>query len=571
MSSDEEEVKKKKLLPTFWDARAELKKFMRVPTLNAISNLPNTQMDMLRMKCSRRERWAMAPGDQKDDTKEREKRKKIRKYVDYTFRRLVEQNDEDDDIKFFGWFDEDVHPTLPSGFVMNTGLCPDGFPMHSVYAVFVLDRHYLAEFADPSAESARRVQVWGDPRLTGIPLRDIRKAVAHGRTLVSFEKVGYNFLAEFETAEIARKIVMKNTFVKRHGRIRLNLSLATKKYFFSGMFTGSEITNPRGPFARMYRKFHIIPDDRVDSRGVNWLISSRATYVTDMSATSDPARQLSRLVYNPRLRMAMNVMHLVDQAIGRIKVFTEMPEDMVPGQLETALRHSIATVSNNYRAAVPQYFRDHNQVHGQLQLLFPGQLQLKKTEPPSLFAFCVSLQELPAGGSRYWASTIIPMKWAFENARLLGKIDQPWLLDSPVELLEPPSPTHPLEPRSPTPPTERKRFERPSTTERKRFERPSTTERKILLPDHQCLGEACTDLSAPLCKFFGGCSWNEKNACKFCHRPVIPCTCDMSLDDEECEGTHCKFGKNCPINSGDDCPLCHTADAPSHPPSHHPW
>jgi len=167
-------------------------------------------------------------------------------------------------------------------------------------------------------------------------------------------------------------------------------------------------------------------------------LPSLATYWTDPS----------ELIFNPQLRVELNVDHIVRENLGRFPVELGgrlrrdgVPEDLDeydessedgsrPGALpfatrnalEGALKHSIRLAHRNYRISVPQFYR------GRIQLLLP--LYLRESDRPDL---AVTLQK---HGDWYRAATVLYTDWAYRHARLLTRPNSEWLGGFRADLLE---------------------------------------------------------------------------------------------------------------------------------------
>ena len=124
---------------------------------------------------------------------------------------------------------------------------------------------------------------------------------------------------------------------------------------------------------------------------------------------SDP----SGLIFDPARELRFNPEHIVTDNINRF------PEGLRtnPLQLRLALEGAINTAKKrarrNYKTAIPQFY------NGRLQLLLP--LSLEKPGATDL-ALVLSRE-----GEVYMASTVLPIQWAHNNARLIARPDREWL------------------------------------------------------------------------------------------------------------------------------------------------
>lgn len=88
----------------------------------------------------------------------------------------------------------------------------------------------------------------------------------------------------------------------------------------------------------------------------------------------------------------------------------------IKARISDAVRLARQRVSWNYKTAIPQYYPRHNQ----MSLLLP----LSLTSDTSVDVALV-VQRQPSG--RYYGSTVLPLSWAYKNARLVCRPDSDWL------------------------------------------------------------------------------------------------------------------------------------------------
>ncbi|NER78137.1 MAG: DUF3825 domain-containing protein [Leptolyngbya sp. SIO1D8] len=88
----------------------------------------------------------------------------------------------------------------------------------------------------------------------------------------------------------------------------------------------------------------------------------------------------------------------------------------IVARCESALRFALATTQLNYKTAIPYY----NPRKNRLQLLLPLSLMDEAVD-------CALVVDRPTGSKRYVGHTILPLSWAYSNARLIGRLETPWL------------------------------------------------------------------------------------------------------------------------------------------------
>lgn len=120
------------------------------------------------------------------------------------------------------------------------------------------------------------------------------------------------------------------------------------------------------------------------------------------------------LIYDPELPLVMDASHIVETRLDRFPWpycdNAYMTEQVLEGQRPRLERRA----RRNYKTAVPQYH------HGSIQLLLP----LHLSEPGRADLALV----VERTGNCYRAATVLPLQWAYRNARLLTKPDPDWLV-----------------------------------------------------------------------------------------------------------------------------------------------
>ena len=90
---------------------------------------------------------------------------------------------------------------------------------------------------------------------------------------------------------------------------------------------------------------------------------------------------------------------------------------VIVDRFESALRFALLKTQLNYRTAIPYY----NPRKNRLQLLLPLSLMSDDTVDCSLVV------DRPLPAELYIGYTILPLSWAYSNARLIGRLEAPWL------------------------------------------------------------------------------------------------------------------------------------------------
>jgi len=131
------------------------------------------------------------------------------------------------------------------------------------------------------------------------------------------------------------------------------------------------------------------------------------------SFTKDPCS----LIFDPQRRLIVDFDHILEDHEERFPDnFLSLNREDRAIRLRQAIEKARFRVSRNYRVAIPQYY------HGQVQLLLP--LTLDEGGEVDLALVVGKEYEV------YRANTVIPLDWAYQNARLIAPLEEAWLLKS---------------------------------------------------------------------------------------------------------------------------------------------
>lgn len=129
----------------------------------------------------------------------------------------------------------------------------------------------------------------------------------------------------------------------------------------------------------------------------------RANYFSD----------IAELIYNPNLTVRANVEHILEENLNRFpKALQENPmlSTLFTGAIELAKKR----VAANYRAAVPTYY------NGSICLMLPLCLTT-----PDKTDLALAIQR---NDGFYTAKTVLTLDMAYNDARLIAKPDNDWLV-----------------------------------------------------------------------------------------------------------------------------------------------
>jgi hypothetical protein len=127
----------------------------------------------------------------------------------------------------------------------------------------------------------------------------------------------------------------------------------------------------------------------------------------------------SVLLYDRRCPLIIDIDH-VKQNMDRFPAHLQANEFMAMQLLKSAESATVKRVYRNYKAAIPQFFRDKGRA-GVVQLLLPICL-----EHPGRADLALAVQKT-ASGDAYRGATVLTLDMAYNNARLLARPDTEWL------------------------------------------------------------------------------------------------------------------------------------------------
>jgi hypothetical protein len=134
------------------------------------------------------------------------------------------------------------------------------------------------------------------------------------------------------------------------------------------------------------------------------------------------------VVYDPRLPVVPNLDHILDDNVDRYPQPLQENSYLRKAALENAIHVAAARARANWRLAAPQFYWPPD-APGRVQLLLP--LSLINPETVDL---ALVLDRAPPyadqpdpGLACYRAHTVLPLEWAYRNARLITRPEAYWL------------------------------------------------------------------------------------------------------------------------------------------------
>ena len=140
---------------------------------------------------------------------------------------------------------------------------------------------------------------------------------------------------------------------------------------------------------------------------------------------SDPAE----VVYDPRLPVIPNLDHVLEDNLDRYPAELQDNAYLRKATLENAIHVAAARARANWRLAAPQFYWPPRDGVGRVQLLLPLCLV-----DPDRVDLALVVDRSPAYAERpeaenacYRAYTVLPLDWAYRNARLITRPEASWL------------------------------------------------------------------------------------------------------------------------------------------------
>lgn len=127
----------------------------------------------------------------------------------------------------------------------------------------------------------------------------------------------------------------------------------------------------------------------------------------------------SVLLYDRRLQLHINIDHVIEH-IERFPEPLNANEFLARQSIQAAEVNTRSRVYRNYKAAIPQWYKDPQSEHAKVQLLLP--LCLRQPDRADLALVVDRI------GDSYRGNTVLTLDMAYRNARLLARPDSDWLV-----------------------------------------------------------------------------------------------------------------------------------------------
>ncbi len=146
----------------------------------------------------------------------------------------------------------------------------------------------------------------------------------------------------------------------------------------------------------------------------------RGLWVGKQPKTASFFSKLEDVLFDPSKPIVVNNRHIIEDNMSGIN-HNGKPTDEIFTIVNGAIEKTKKMIERNYKFAIPQYFRDKNASSGEIQFLIPVYFGEIKKNPDVILA-------VKKENDYYVATTCLTMDMAYNNARLIAKPSDEWLI-----------------------------------------------------------------------------------------------------------------------------------------------
>ena len=144
---------------------------------------------------------------------------------------------------------------------------------------------------------------------------------------------------------------------------------------------------------------------------------------TKLPEIANYAEKPEDLIYDRRLEIVIKKEHIIDDNYERFLAIGHDSKQLINVLLDNAKETLVKKLQRNFKLALPFYYHNTKTGDRKMQLLapvyFPGS--------PVKLAFVLNKMVGEEGGMDYYeAVTVLPVEWAYMNARLIVRPDEEW-------------------------------------------------------------------------------------------------------------------------------------------------
>jgi len=127
------------------------------------------------------------------------------------------------------------------------------------------------------------------------------------------------------------------------------------------------------------------------------------------------------LIFNKNLEIRIQKEHIIDDNYDRFLKVGYQSKEVIAALLDAAKSTLIKKLERNFKLALPHYYYNTETNDSKIQLLAPIYF------PGARVKLAFVLNKLLSGNQEYYdAVTVLPVEWAYMNARLIARPDEEW-------------------------------------------------------------------------------------------------------------------------------------------------
>lgn len=128
----------------------------------------------------------------------------------------------------------------------------------------------------------------------------------------------------------------------------------------------------------------------------------------------------TELIYDNTLELTLQKEHIIDDNIQRFIDIGYTDKELISSVLDSAKNILEKKLKRNFKLALPFYYHNTETGKNKIQLLAPLYL------PGGNVRLALVINKVQSNKTYYEGITVIPVEWAYMNARLIAKPDEEW-------------------------------------------------------------------------------------------------------------------------------------------------
>lgn len=126
------------------------------------------------------------------------------------------------------------------------------------------------------------------------------------------------------------------------------------------------------------------------------------------------------LIFDRNLEIRVKKEHIIDENFERFESIGYDDKNVINALMDSAITKLVKKLERNFKLALPFYYHNSENNEKKIQLLVPMYF-------PNSVKLAFVLNKLSSGSQEYYeAVTVIPVEWAYMNARTIVKPDEEW-------------------------------------------------------------------------------------------------------------------------------------------------